>query len=72
MVEQVQERYEIHVICSVVAIGLVKPVWLWAEHLSCKQKISGSIAGGGMKGLSTSVILARQLGLGQKGRLLLL
>ena len=40
--------------------------------MSCKQKVPGSILGGGMKALATAVILARQLGLGQKGRLLLL
>ena len=38
-----------HVICSVVSIGVVKPVWLSGRASVCKQKVTGTIPGGGMQ-----------------------
>ena len=37
-----------HVICSVVGIGVVRSVWLRGRKSACKQKVLGLILGGGM------------------------
>ena len=57
MVEQVQERHEVHVLYSVVSIGLVNLCGSVAGQLSCKQNSFGSISGGGMQGWAASVAL---------------
>ena len=38
-----------HVICIVVDIGVVRPVWLSGSKSACKQKVLGLILGGGMQ-----------------------